>query len=137
MTAVTAVRIKIPRVEERSDEKGERFSVFLTECRVVPSGTAVCAESTGASWVVARRYSEFAALERATSPLLGPLRCKLPGKVLLSSTAKTEKRREGLELWLSELTALERDAIALSIALKKELFGAGEDEARSPDAAAA
>ena len=36
-----------------------------------------------------------------------------------------------------ELTALERDAIALSIALKKELFGAGEDEARSPDAAAA
>lgn len=85
--------VKISGVETVGD-----VSYFLIDCR-----------RDSKEWCIRRRYSAFDELRKVVSRELGTLTSNFPAKQLFGgrlSGAQTEKRREQLEVWLSELCAL-------------------------------
>ena len=79
------MRVSIPRAETVDG----KYQVFVVEC-----------EGKGKRWSVKHRYSAFDDLRKSVS-----VNAPFPGKSMTRlNAAQTEKRREQLEIWLTEVT---------------------------------
>ena len=77
---------------EEMDAKGKRYTAF--KVRVTTHG--------GASWVTAKRYSEFSHLEQELHLAGVEVTAKLPKKKLRHTSNGLAKRQEALQTWLAE-----------------------------------